>query len=150
MDKMKKVKKKRKMAKNLTLPHGDLNPRYLNKTFPPKIWILREIRSIELKVLKKSRLYNPVHISMKVIPWAAVKNPIRVVFFSRMIWNWTKWQDKRPVGYFAYYHVLSFQNGDVNKFPYRYLSCFNHQTQWGQNNVKLHSNFPGKFLKIRV
>ena len=34
-DKMKKVKKK--MAKGLTLPHWDLNPRFLNKTFPPKI-----------------------------------------------------------------------------------------------------------------
>ena len=53
MDKMKKVKKKRKLA----LPNVDLNPRFLNKTFPPKIWILREIRSIELMVLKKSRLY---------------------------------------------------------------------------------------------
>ena len=30
MDKMKKVKKKRKMAKKLTLPHWDLNPRFLN------------------------------------------------------------------------------------------------------------------------
>ena len=28
MDKMKKVKKKRKMAKNLTLPHWDSNPRF--------------------------------------------------------------------------------------------------------------------------
>jgi hypothetical protein len=37
MDKMKKVKKKRKMAKNLTLPHWDLNPGFLNKTFLPKI-----------------------------------------------------------------------------------------------------------------
>ena len=37
MDKIKKVKEKRKMAKNLTLPHGDLNPGFLNKTFPPKI-----------------------------------------------------------------------------------------------------------------
>jgi len=57
MDKMKKAKKKRKMAKNLTLPHYDSNLRFLNKTFPPKIWILREIRSIELIVLKKSWLY---------------------------------------------------------------------------------------------
>ena len=56
MDKIKKVKKKRKMVKNLTLPHWDLNPEFLNKTFPPKIWILREITSIELIVLKKSRL----------------------------------------------------------------------------------------------
>ena len=34
MDKMKKGKKKekRKMAKNLTLLRGDLNPRFLNKT----------------------------------------------------------------------------------------------------------------------
>ena len=39
---------------------------------------------------------------------------------------------RQETGYFAYYHVLSFQNGDVNKFPYRYLSCFNHLTQWGQ------------------
>ena len=45
------------MAKILTLPHWDSNPRFLNKTFPPKIWILRKIRSIELTVLKKSRLY---------------------------------------------------------------------------------------------
>ena len=60
MDKMKKVKKKRKMAKNLTLHHWDSNPRFLNKSFPPKIWILREIRSIELTVLKKSRLYEKV------------------------------------------------------------------------------------------
>ena len=57
MDKIKKVKKKRKMAKYLTLPHGNLNPGFLNKTFPLKISILREIRSIELTVLKKSRLY---------------------------------------------------------------------------------------------
>ena len=58
MDKMKKVKKKRKMAKNLTLPHWDSNPTFLNKTFPPKIWILRVIRPIELTVLKKSWLYG--------------------------------------------------------------------------------------------
>ena len=56
MDKMKKVKKKIKIAKNLTFPNGDLNPGFLNKTFPPKIWILREIGLIELTVLKKSRL----------------------------------------------------------------------------------------------
>ena len=62
MDKMKKVKMKRKMAKNLTLPHWDSNPRFLNKTFPHKIWILREIRSIELTVLKKSRLYTIINI----------------------------------------------------------------------------------------
>jgi hypothetical protein len=37
MDKMKKVKKRRKMAKHLTLPHCDLNPGFFNKTFPPKI-----------------------------------------------------------------------------------------------------------------
>ena len=54
---MKKVNKKIKMAKNLTLPHWDLNPGVLNKTFPPKIWILSKIRSIELTVLKKSGLY---------------------------------------------------------------------------------------------
>jgi hypothetical protein len=33
----KKKKKKKKIAKNLTLPHLDSNPRFLNKTFPPKI-----------------------------------------------------------------------------------------------------------------
>ena len=32
MGKMKKVKKIRKMAKNLTLPHWHSNPRFLNKT----------------------------------------------------------------------------------------------------------------------
>ena len=48
--------KEKRTKKNLTFPDGDLNPRFLNK-FPPKIWILREIRSIELTVLKKSRLY---------------------------------------------------------------------------------------------
>ena len=42
--------------KNLTFPDGDLNPKFLNK-FLPTIWILREIRSIELMVLKKPRLY---------------------------------------------------------------------------------------------
>ena len=52
-----KGKEKRRMAKKFTLLRGDLNPGFLNKTFPPKIWILREIRSIELTVLKKSRLY---------------------------------------------------------------------------------------------
>jgi hypothetical protein len=37
MDKIGKLKKKRKMSKNLTLPHRDLNPGFLNKSFPPKI-----------------------------------------------------------------------------------------------------------------
>ena len=37
--------------KNLTFPNGDLNPGFLNK-FPPTILIFREIRSIELTVLK--------------------------------------------------------------------------------------------------
>jgi hypothetical protein len=37
MDKMKNAKKKRKMAKKFTLPHWDLNPGFLNITFPPKI-----------------------------------------------------------------------------------------------------------------
>jgi hypothetical protein len=46
-------KEKKTGRKNLTFPNGDLNPGFLNK-FPPKIWILREIRSIELTVLKKS------------------------------------------------------------------------------------------------
>ena len=38
--------------KNLTFSYGDLNPGFLKK-LPPTIWILREIRSIELTVLKK-------------------------------------------------------------------------------------------------
>jgi hypothetical protein len=42
--------------KKFDLPQWDLNPGFLNK-FLPTIWILREIRSIELKVLKKSWLY---------------------------------------------------------------------------------------------
>ena len=71
MDKMKKVKKKRKMAKNLTLPHWDSNPRFLNKTFPPKIWILREIRSIELTVLEKiSTLHwKPLYVNWRLYFW---------------------------------------------------------------------------------
>ena len=39
--------------KHLTFPDGDLNPGFLNK-----ICILREIGSIELTVLRKSRLYQ--------------------------------------------------------------------------------------------
>ena len=35
----------------------DLNPGFLNK-FLPTVWIFREIRSIELTVLKKSQLYQ--------------------------------------------------------------------------------------------
>ena len=42
--------------KNLTFPNGDWNPGFLNK-FLPTICILREIRSLELTVLKKYRLY---------------------------------------------------------------------------------------------
>lgn len=34
MDKMKTSKKKRKMAKNLTLPHKDLKPRIFEQNFP--------------------------------------------------------------------------------------------------------------------
>ena len=48
----------KKTGKKITLPDGDLNPRILNK-FLPKIWILMEIRSIELTVLKISRIYRP-------------------------------------------------------------------------------------------
>ena len=44
-----KIKKAKKTIKNLTLPHWDLNPGFLNKTFLPKIWIWGfEIISIEL------------------------------------------------------------------------------------------------------
>ena len=42
--------------KNLNFPNGDLNPRLLNK-IPPTIWFLREIKAIELMVLKTSLLY---------------------------------------------------------------------------------------------
>jgi hypothetical protein len=52
MDKMKKVKKKKKGEKFDPPPLG-FEPRILNKTFLTKIWIMREIRSIELMVLKK-------------------------------------------------------------------------------------------------
>ena len=41
--------------KNLTCTNRDLNLGFLNK-FPPKILILREIRSIQLMVLKKTTL----------------------------------------------------------------------------------------------
>ena len=55
---MDNIKMKRKQdKKNLTFPNGYLNPGFLNK-FPPTIWILREIRSIELTVLKQSRRSN--------------------------------------------------------------------------------------------
>ena len=54
------------MAKKFTLLHGDLNPGFLNKTFPPKIWILREIRSIELTVLKKSRPYLTMNFRLSI------------------------------------------------------------------------------------
>ena len=48
---------KRKQDKNiLTFPNGNLNPGFLYK-FPLKIWILREIRSINLTVLKRSWFY---------------------------------------------------------------------------------------------
>ena len=50
-------KEKETGQKSLTFQDGDLNPGFLNK-FPSKIRILREIRSIELTVLKKSRLYQ--------------------------------------------------------------------------------------------
>ena len=36
----------------MTFPNSDLNPGFLNK-FPPTIWLSRDIRSIELTVLKK-------------------------------------------------------------------------------------------------
>ena len=51
---------KKKEQKNLTFPDGDLNPGFLNpgflSKFPPKIWILREISSIELGFLRISWL----------------------------------------------------------------------------------------------
>ena len=59
------------MANNLTLPHWDSNPRFLNKTFPPNIWSLREIRSIQLKEVKISRLYRSLFFYYRVIGQAA-------------------------------------------------------------------------------
>ena len=47
---------KKKEQNFLTFWSGDLNPGFLNK-FPPKIWILREIRFIEPGVLRTSGLY---------------------------------------------------------------------------------------------
>ena len=47
---------KKKEQNFLTFRSGDLNPGFLNK-FPPKIWILREIRFIEPGVLRTSGLY---------------------------------------------------------------------------------------------
>ena len=50
--------KEKKQEQNfLTFRSGDLNPGFLNK-FPPKIWILREIRFIEPGVLRTSGLYR--------------------------------------------------------------------------------------------
>ena len=76
MDKMEKVKKK--MAKNLTLPHGDLNPGFLNKTFLPKIWILREIRSIELT--EGARFSKNLNFTVKKFECDFMKilNPLRL------------------------------------------------------------------------
>ena len=71
MGKIRKIKKKRKMANNLTLPHWDSNPRFLNKTFPPNIWSLREIRSIQLKEVKIARLYRSLFFYYRVIGQAA-------------------------------------------------------------------------------
>ena len=113
MDKMKKVKKKRKMAKNLTLPHWDSNPRFLNKTFPPKIWILREIRSIELMIIKKAQLYligrTMTSWTSRTISWVNAKTCATLVtkwildtsiFASTIIWpfgpfwfsSWWLWE----------------------------------------------------------
>ena len=47
-----------KRTKKIFDPSGDSNPRFLSKSFPPKIWILREIRLIELGVLRTSGLYR--------------------------------------------------------------------------------------------
>ena len=58
---MNNMKMKRKNDKKITFLDGDLNPGFLNK-FPPKIWILREIRSIELAVLRISQLYLKLFI----------------------------------------------------------------------------------------
>ena len=53
--KWKRQRKKEKWQK-IWPSYTGIQPKILNKTFLPKIWILREIRSIELTVLKKSRL----------------------------------------------------------------------------------------------
>ena len=51
-------KLKKKTVKRLILHHWDSNPRFLNKTFLSKIWILREIRSVELTEVKISHFYE--------------------------------------------------------------------------------------------
>ena len=51
-----RILNKNKKDKKIFDRSGDLNPRFLSKTFPPKIWILWEIRSIELAVLRISLL----------------------------------------------------------------------------------------------
>ena len=98
MGKMKKVKKKN--GKNLTLPHGDLNPGFLNKTFPPKIWII----SMELKVLKKSRLY-----SGKRYPFANVKNCCHLIWKTfchlDILWQYGPTFSKGGHKEHAVYHV---------------------------------------------
>ena len=83
--------------KNLTFPDRDLNPGFLNK-FPPTIWILREIRSIELTVLKKSRLYPQMFSTdLPNLPkslgyhWKKASLGVRSPWVGRFLWRFY-WQ----------------------------------------------------------
>ena len=64
-----------------------LNSRFLNK-FPPKIWILREIRSIELSGLRISRLHFPFFLHEK--NW---KTKTEWVLNLRAVLMWQKCTD---------------------------------------------------------
>ena len=56
MDKMKKGKEKKKNGKQFDPPPRGFEPWIFEQNFPTQDLNLREIRSIELTVLKKSRL----------------------------------------------------------------------------------------------
>ena len=55
---MENMKMKRKRDKKIWPSQTGFEPRIFEQVPAPTIWILREIRSIELPVLKKSRLYH--------------------------------------------------------------------------------------------
>ena len=67
---------------------SDLNLGFLNK-FPPTTWILREIRSIELTVLKKSRLYS-------TIKYKSVQRSV-ALFSSTTIFNLMSFKNLREI-----------------------------------------------------
>ena len=84
--------------KNLTFPNEYLNLGFLNE-FLSKIWILRESRSIELMILKKSQLYligrTMTSWTSRTISWVKAKTCATLVtkwildtaiFASTIIW----------------------------------------------------------------